>query len=133
MVYTEIIKRNKDFQLCYRKGKSFVSKYVIVYARPNKLAVNRLGITTGKKVGNAVCRSRSRRLIRQAWRENELAAPIGLDIVIVARSGLADCSSTELSHYLNKYGVPLLHRIYAGEDPMPRQKRTPDKPGKTKK
>ena len=121
MMYTEVLRLNKEFQRCYYKGRSFVSKYVIVYALPNKLPVNRLGITTGKKVGNAVCRSRARRLIRQAWRENELAAPIGLDIVIVARSGLADHSSDELSHYFSKYGIPLLHRIYAGEDPMPRK------------
>lgn len=121
MMYTDILKQNKEFQLCYNKGRSFVSKYVIVYARPNKLPHNRLGITTGKKVGNAVCRSRARRLIRQAWRENELAAPIGLDIVVVARAGLSAYSSDELSHYFRKYGMPLLHRIYAGEDPMPRQ------------
>ena len=121
MLYTEVLRLNKEFQLCYHKGKSFVSKYVIVYARRNRLPVNRLGITTGKKVGNAVCRSRARRLIRQAWRENELAAPIGLDIVIVARAGLADRSSDELSHYLRKYGIPMLHKIYAGEDPMPRR------------
>jgi ribonuclease P protein component len=123
MMYTEILRLNKEFQRCYHKGRSFVSKYVIVYALPNRLPVNRLGITTGKKVGNAVCRSRARRLIRQAWRENELAAPIGLDIVIVARSGLSDHSSDELSLYFRKYGIPLLHRIYAGEDPMPRKEK----------
>ena len=121
MMYTEIMRMNKEFQLCYRKGRSFVSKYVVVYVRPNRLPVNRLGITTGKKVGNAVCRSRARRLIRQAWRENELAAPIGLDIVIVARSGLAGYSSDELSYYFRKYGIPMLHKIYAGEDPMPKR------------
>lgn len=127
MVYTQILKRNKEFQLCYHKGRSFASKYIIVFARPNKLPFNRLGITTGKKVGNAVCRSRSRRLIRQAWRENELAAPIGLDIVIVARSGLADAKSQDVSQYLQQYGIPLLHRIYAGEDPYPRQKPSANK------
>ncbi len=127
MMYTEILKRNKEFQQCYHKGKSFVSKYVVVYARRNKLSVNRLGITTGKKVGNAVCRSRARRLIRQAWHENELAAPIGLDIVIVARAGLSDYKSDELSHYFKKYAIPLLHRIYAGEDPMPRRGRSEGK------
>ena len=121
MMYTEVMKQNREFQLCYHKGKSFASKLVIVYARPNKLPVTRLGITTGKKVGNAVCRSRSRRLIRQAWRENELAAPIGLDVVIVARAGLAGHSSDELSAYFRKYGMPLLQRIFAGEDPMPRK------------
>jgi len=121
MVYTEILKRNKEFQLCYHKGRSFVSKFVIVYACPNKLPCCRLGITTGKKTGNAVCRSRARRLIRQAWRENELDAPIGLDVVIVARAGLAAYSAAELSAYFRRYGMPMLQKIYAGEDPMPRK------------
>ena len=123
MVYTEVMTQNRDFQLCYHKGKSVVSRHIIIYARKNRLLVNRLGITTGKKVGNAVCRSRARRLIRQAWRENELAAPIGLDIVIVARPRLLEVKSTQLSYYLKKYGVPALHKIYAGEPvPQPGQK-----------
>ena len=124
MMYTEILKENREFQLCYRKGKCIVLPFVIVYAMKNKLGVNRLGITTGKKVGNAVCRSRARRLIRQAWRENELAAPIGLDIVIVARSRLVTVRSQVLSESLRKHGIPGLHKIYAGEAmPDPRGRR----------
>lgn len=118
MVYTEILKENREFQALYRKGKCIVLPYVILYARKNKLGVNRLGITTGKKVGNAVCRSRARRLIRQAWRENELLAPIGLDIVVVARPRLVTVGSQVLSECLGRYGIPGLHKIYAGE-PLP--------------
>ena len=88
MLYTDILTKNRDFQLCYQKGRSIISRFVIVYARKNRFGINRLGITTGKKVGNAVARSRARRLIRQAWRENEPDAPVGLDIVIVARAAL---------------------------------------------
>ena len=90
MLYTEIMKQNKDFQLCYRKGKYIASRNIVIYARKNHMPVNRLGITTSKKVGNAVCRSRARRIIRQAWRENELSAPVGLDIVIVARTHITE-------------------------------------------
>ncbi|MBR1553972.1 MAG: ribonuclease P protein component [Oscillospiraceae bacterium] len=121
MLYTEIMTQNKDFQLCYRKGKSVVSQNVILYARVNRLPVNRLGITTSKKVGNAVCRSRARRLIRQAWRENELLAPVGLDIVIVARAGITEIKSDVLSRYLRKYGMPALHQIYQGGQPQPKR------------
>jgi ribonuclease P protein component len=109
------MRKNKDFQQCYHRGKTVVSRHIVIYARKNGLSVNRLGITTGKKVGNAVCRSRARRIIRQAWRENELNAPIGLDIVIVARNSIINEKSTAVSFYLKKYGVPALHRIYAGE------------------
>lgn len=120
MLYTEIMKQNKDFQLCYRKGKSVISQNVILYVRKNHLPVNRLGITTSKKMGNAVCRSRARRLIRQAWRETELLAPVGLDIVIVARTHITEIKSDVLSRYLRKYGMPALQQIYQGKTPQPR-------------
>ena len=107
MLYTEIMTQNRDFQLCYKKGKAVISQNVILYARPNHLPFNRLGITTSKKIGNAICRSRARRLIRQA--------PVGLDIVIVARTHLMEVKSTVLSRYLRKYGVPALHQIYQGK------------------
>lgn len=119
MLYTEIMTQNKDFQLCYKKGKAVISQNVILYARPNHLPFNRLGITTSKKVGNAICRSRARRLIRQAWRENEILAPVGLDVVIVARTHLIDVKSTVLSRYFRKYGMPALHQIYQGKSPQP--------------
>lgn len=115
MMLTEVLRQNKEFQLCYHKGYSIGSHHVVIYARKNRLPVTRLGITTGKKVGNAVCRSRARRLIRQAWRENEINAPIGLDVVIVAKGSLLECKSTELSEYLRNKAIPALHKIYAGE------------------
>ena len=46
---------------------------------------DRLGITTGKKVGNAVFRNRARRVLKAAYQECELSFPLGYDIVIVAR------------------------------------------------
>ncbi len=115
MMYTQPMRQNKDFRQCYNRGKNIASRHVVIYARKNHLPVNRLGITTGKKVGNAVCRSRARRLIRQAWRENEILSPIGLDIVIVARPALLDISADVLSRYLRENGMPQLRKIYAGE------------------
>ncbi len=115
MMYTEPMRQNKDFRQCYNRGKSFVSRHLVIYARKNHLPVNRLGITTGKKVGNAVCRSRARRLIRQAWRENEILAPIGLDVVVVARPAILEISSDVLSDYFRQTGMSGLRKIYAGE------------------
>lgn len=122
MMYTEPMRQNKNFQQCYHRGKSIVSRNVVIYAMKNRLSCNRLGITTGKKIGNAVCRSRARRLIRQAWRENELDAPIGLDIVIVARSPLLETNSVVLSGYFRKTAIPALQRIYSGEAEPRREK-----------
>lgn len=114
MLYTEILNNNRDFLALYRKGKFTASKNIVIYVRKNNLPFNRLGITAGKKIGNAVHRNRAKRIIRQAYRENELAMPIGIDIVIVARTSVCSAKSTELSGYLKKYGIPEINRLISG-------------------
>ena len=121
-LYTQVLKNNKEFQSCYHRGQCVVSQNVIVYAKPNRLPYNRLGITTSKKVGNAVCRSRARRLIRQAWCEQEIAAPVGLDLVIVARTHIIEVDNRVLSRWFSRYGIPALHQIYAGTYQQPSRK-----------
>jgi ribonuclease P protein component len=102
MLYTQILNDNRDFLNLYRKGRYIVSKYVVVYFKKNNLSYNRLGITAGKKVGNAVHRNRAKRVIRQAYRENEVYLPIGYDFVIVARAcvGSGEVKSTQVSEFL---------------------------------
>ncbi len=100
MRYTIKINKNKDFVSLYKRGKAIFSKACVVYYRRNGRGVNRIGITTGKKVGNAVDRSRARRIIRQAYRECEAFFPKGYDIVIVARDYAAECKSTYIKSFL---------------------------------
>lgn len=112
MLYTRILNDNRDFLTLYKKGKYVVSKVVVVYYRKNRLPYNRLGITAGKKVGNAVCRNRAKRIIRQAYRENELSMPIGYDFVIVARAvcGNGRVKSTQVSDLLKTRLLEELNR-----------------------
>ena len=105
MVYTEVLNKNKDFLDLYRRGRSIVSKTVVIYFRPNGLPCNRFGITAGKKVGNAVMRNRAKRIIRQAYRDNELLFPIGIDIVFVARKPAAEVKEDVLDDYIKKYAA----------------------------
>lgn len=102
MLYTRILNDNRDFLTLYKKGKYIVSKVAVIYYKENGLPYNRLGITAGKKVGNAVHRNRAKRIIRHAYRENELNFPIGYDFVIVARgcTGNGKVKSTDVSKFL---------------------------------
>ena len=59
---------------------------LVLYARPNRTDKNRVGITTGKKLGHAVVRNRARRRLREVYRLNEVKFKPGYDIVVVARS-----------------------------------------------
>jgi len=50
---------------------------------------SRLGVITSGRIGNAVVRSRTRRLLREAFRlhQNDLRA--GVDLVLIARNSIA--------------------------------------------
>ena len=61
------VKENREFSLAYRRGKSCVSPVLVTYALKAKGNTLRYGITTGKKIGNAVKRSRARRVIRASY------------------------------------------------------------------
>ena len=117
MLYTEIMNDNKDFLMLYKKGKYSSSKYSVIYVKPNGRPFNRLGITAGKKVGNAVCRNRAKRLIRLAYREAEAQLPVGMDIVIVARSLICTIKSTEYCGYMEKYGISDINRMFRSFSP----------------
>ena len=87
------IKENHLFSKAYAKGKKASEKNIAVYVLNNyKTSDTRLGITTGKKLGNAVQRSRARRLIREAFRtiQNQYTFRRPYLIVVVARTAIVD-------------------------------------------
>ena len=104
------IKENHLYQKAYRKGKSAAGKYVAVYTLPDRQnyrfvkadpchnPLNRLGLTTGKKIGGAVVRSRARRLMREAYRliEDEQKLVYGNLLVIAARAKIADAKMQDV-------------------------------------
>ncbi|MBQ7045327.1 MAG: ribonuclease P protein component [Clostridia bacterium] len=82
----DTLKLNKEFRRAYGRGKSFVSGALVSYIVPNRQNSLRIGITVGKKVGCAVKRNRSKRVITAAFRECAKHLSPGYDIVFVARS-----------------------------------------------
>lgn len=80
------LKENRDFRRLYSKGKSFVAPMLVTYVAKNRTGEVRVGITTGKKIGIAVQRSRARRVIREAYRTLSDQVKPGYDLVFVARS-----------------------------------------------
>ncbi len=63
------------------------SRFVLILcasAEPNA-ASPRLGITASRRVGNAVVRSRAKRLIREAFRATRELWPAGVDLVVIVK------------------------------------------------
>ena len=100
MIFSESLKKNRDFQTVYKYGKSAANRYLIMYIYPNQTERNRLGISVSKKVGNSVVRHRLARLIRESYRLNEAEFENSLDIVVVARPQAKDRTYQEIESAL---------------------------------
>ena len=85
MKFSSSLKLNHIFQRLYRTGGQ-ANGYLVLYARRNRTAANRVGITVSKKLGKANVRNRVRRRLREVYRLNEDKFQPGWDIVVVART-----------------------------------------------
>ena len=92
---TQRIRRRAEFQQVYERGARISSRYTTVFVLANRLGTNRLGIAATKKLGGAVQRNRAKRLIREVFRRNNVAAQ-GFDIVVVPKRELLDAGLTVL-------------------------------------
>lgn len=90
------LKENYEFRRVYNKGKSGVSPFLVVYARPNRGARNRLGVTVSAKLGHAVVRNRVRRRLREIFRLAQPELKKGYDVVLVARGRAVKAPYREL-------------------------------------
>ena len=100
MKQTVTIKSNCDFRRVYGKGKSFQGPALVSYVLKNRAGICRIGITTSKKIGNAVERNRSRRVIRAAYSMIEDKIQGNYDFVFVARSKTKYIKSTKLAEMM---------------------------------
>ena len=100
MLFTTVLKDNSGFMRCYKKGKRVGCEWLCVHFYPNNKPFSRLGITAGKKLGNAVKRNRVKRIVRAAYRLSETKLPIGYDIVFVGRNGISEKSSCDVQSFI---------------------------------
>ena len=96
MKYTVSLKENRVFRRLYAKGRSAVSPTMVLYCRKNGRRENRLGLTTGTKLGHAVVRNRCRRRLREVYRLHQGQLRQGYDIILVARGRTATASWQEM-------------------------------------
>lgn len=104
MKYSESLKKTKDFQNVYRRGKSYANRYLVMYVLSNQTEGNRLGISVSKKVGNSVIRHHLTRLIRESYRLHEDMFNSGLDMAVIARVSAKGKSMDEISSALLHLG-----------------------------
>ncbi|MDW0116469.1 ribonuclease P protein component [Sporosarcina thermotolerans] len=85
------VKKNEDFQKVFKKGKSVANRQFVIYSYIKEEQPEfRIGLSVGKKLGNAVTRNRIKRYIRQAFLEMKEELKNDRDYVIIARHQAAN-------------------------------------------
>ena len=100
MLFSESMKKTRDFHNVYENGKSFADRFIVLYVWENGGSKNKVGISCSKKIGNSVVRHRFSRLVRESYRLQENVFNSGLDIVVVARACARDASFHDIQNSL---------------------------------
>ncbi len=101
------IKSNEEFQEIFNAGKSFANReLVIYYVKKTNQTHFRVGLSVGKKIGNAVMRNHIKRYLREAFISLEDNIKSDLDLVIIARNPTVNMDY----HQIKRSLTHLLHR-----------------------
>jgi len=82
--------RSTDIQRVRRAGKSYAHPLIVLYALKSDQATVRVGVSTGRTIGNAVKRNRAKRLLRAAMIEFLPHTVPGSDLLLIARPPLPE-------------------------------------------
>ena len=98
------LRRAEDFRTTYADGVKGYTRSFIVFRRRNGMDHPRLGLSIGRKYGNAVRRNRVKRLVREAvrlnWRSWKLE---GSDIIVIAKRGRDEVGFADVTKDFKKH------------------------------
>lgn len=95
------VKKESEFQRVFETHQSVANRKFIIYqmAKPNQKHF-RVGISVGKKVGNAVNRNWLKRRIRQTLLEVKLQVKPEVDFLVIARPAARGMEMAEVKKNL---------------------------------
>jgi len=92
---------SEEFQRVRRQGRSWSHPLFVLLALRNDLAWTRFGFLVSKRIGKAVVRNRTRRLLREAGRLRLDRVAPGWDIVLIARTPIVQADFQSIGEALD--------------------------------
>lgn len=89
--------RSALFHEAYDQGRRQFGRFMVLWLRSGADASLRLGVVTGRKVGEAVERARARRRLREVFRRHRHLFEGAWDVVLIGRRAVVDASWADLS------------------------------------
>jgi len=81
---------NRQFKAVLARNLRVSNGLLTLFVAENDCDYPRLGISVGSSFGSAVVRNRLKRLLREAFRQNQGQIPAGFDYLVMPRPSLRD-------------------------------------------
>lgn len=102
-----LVRGYRNFRRIISRGRKHVGACCVLYVVSGRSAA-RFGVVAGKRIGGAVERNRSKRLLREALRLNRAMIADGFEIVLVARKSAVrntlESNMLDIARLLKKAG-----------------------------
>jgi ribonuclease P protein component len=93
------IRRSSEYERTRQEGKRYHTTHFVVIVNSSRTC-SRLGITVSRKVGNAVCRNRLKRWVRELFRNNYKQLAPASDFSIIAKRQAGHLSHLQVDREL---------------------------------
>jgi ribonuclease P protein component len=104
------IRQSVDFTRAYAEKLRAGDRFLLVFAARNGMDHPRLGLSVSKKHGNAVRRSRIKRLLREAFRLSQFDLPSGFDLILIPRMD-SGATSGDYQKSLKRLAWKIVRRV----------------------
>lgn len=121
------LRNQQDFDCVFAQKCRVSDEWMVVYAWTNDLSYPRLGICASRKLGNAVCRNRWKRLVREAFRLSKEDLPEGLDLIVIPQLSYFP-HLDELRRELKRLAHKLAEKVQRQTSRLERESRSSQKP-----
>lgn len=105
------IKKEADFRDIMSERQSFANRNLVIYIRKKEQKHFKVGLSVGKKVGNAVDRNRTKRLLRLALKRLKPEIKKEFEFILIARPAIKGLTYDEVEknvrHVLNLAGIAI--------------------------